>query len=184
MLKRIFNLLGYIPKDEAEIYARQYASHSVAPGKPIEPGDELIFAHRVMRRYDHSISEIQSKLLKAEKAAHELIEQTRYTLESAALVLQEKNTNAAEQLHCISRCLPYILSGRRHWEECPGDAVVSIDARRAVEKLANDCGFELPKDSVEAVKCLLELSSLLLVPAYSLPVDGLRVRYPVNRESV
>ncbi|CAJ0807614.1 MULTISPECIES: hypothetical protein [Ralstonia] len=115
----------------------------------------------------------------AERAAHELVEEARYTLGAAAEVLAEKNQATGATLADIARVLPYVLSGRRHWNDQPCDGNATR-VKAEAQAIARSHGFELPCDPIEAVKALLELSSMLLVPSYSLPIEGLKVLYPLE----
>ena len=129
---------------------------------------------------DRRIAELEALTARVESHAHLLVEQTRYTLESAAQVLEQQNLARGEAIAKIAHTLPYVFSGRRH---CTGsemaDAYASKSAIETASAITRAHGFELPNDPVEAVKSLLELSSMLFVPSYSLPVTGLQIRYPV-----
>ncbi|MCM3583731.1 hypothetical protein M3795_25000 [Ralstonia pickettii] len=128
---------------------------------------------------DHLIAEWKARAETAERAAHELVEETRYTLGAAAEILSKSNKASGDALTKIAHVLPYVLSGRRHWD----DYLSETDAARVraeAQAITRAHGFELPDRPTEAVKSLLELSSMLLVPSYSLPVEGLRIRYPLK----
>lgn len=130
---------------------------------------------------DRLIAQWKVRAETAERAAHELVEETRYALGAAAEVLSEKSQVTGATLASIARVLPYVLSGRRHWDDFPfefeGNAT---DAKAKAQAIARAHGFELPSNPTEAVKALLELSSMLLVPSYSLPVEGLKIRHPLE----
>lgn len=144
------------------------------------------------KRYKADLAELQARLAKqtarvfelearaaqAERTAHVFAEEARYTLEAAAIAVHGDNIN--NDLGAIAGALPYLYSGRRHWDE-KADPGVAADAKRAARMIAQEHGFELPSDPVEAVKSMLELSSMLLVPSFSLPVQGLKVRYPIRQ---
>ncbi|MCL6486472.1 MAG: hypothetical protein I4O49_20260 [Janthinobacterium lividum] len=128
---------------------------------------------------DCLIAEWKARAETAERTAHELVEETRYTLGAAAQVLSEKDKTTGDTLASIAHVLPYVLSGRRHWNDTPFDGNPTR-AKAAAQAIAHAHGFELPTDPVEAVKALLDLSSMLLVPSYSLPVEDLKRRYPLE----
>lgn len=128
---------------------------------------------------EQRVSELEARLASAERAAHEFVEKARYTLESASLVLSEKHKEAGEALASVAHVLPYVLSGRRHWDG-PSFPESAESARENAEAISRAYGFELPCDPTVAVKSLFDLSSMLLVPSHSLPVEGLRCRYPVK----
>jgi len=120
--------------------------------------------------------ELEARAERAAQAAHEFAEEARYTLESAALAVNSPNSD----LHTIAHALPYLYSGRRHWND-QFHPDIAADARVGAQQVTRAYGFELPADPVEAVKSILELASMLLVPSHSLPVEGLKIRYPVER---
>lgn len=128
---------------------------------------------------DRQIFELEARAERAEKTAHMLAEETRYTLESAAQLVSEGDPKTGETLANIAHVLPYVFSGRRHWDDpgYPKAVATALDTARATTR---EYGFELPDDPAEAVISLLELSSMLFVPSHSLPVDGLRIRHPVT----
>ncbi|MGG5276380.1 hypothetical protein [Pseudomonas syringae pv. coryli] len=124
------------------------------------------------------VVELEARAVIAEKAAHEFAEETRYVLEAAAIAVYGSNTN--NDLGTIAHALPYLCSGRRHWSE-QADPVAAADAKLSAQVTTRKHGFELPSAPVEAVKSILELSCMLLVPAFKAPVEGLRSRYPVAK---
>lgn len=120
--------------------------------------------------------ELEARVERAERVAHEFAEEVRYTLESAALAVHGTNSD----LHTIAHALPYLYSGRRHWND-QSHPEISADARVGAQQVTRAYGFELPTDPAEAVKSILELACMLLVPSHSLPVEGLKIRYPVEQ---
>lgn len=124
------------------------------------------------------VFELEARAEQAEKAAHIFVEEVRYTLEAAAAAVSAGNVK--NDLSTIAMALPYLYSGRRHWNEKP-QLDIALEARLGARMLAREFGFELPTDPVEAVKSMLELSCMLLVPSQTEPVQGLRIRYPVQR---
>lgn len=129
---------------------------------------------------DRRIAELEARVERAERVAHEIVEQARYTLESAALVLSDGDNLSGEALATVAHTLPYVFSGRRHWAERSPSPGSAESAKAKVQAITRAHGFELPREPAEAVISLLKLSSKLLVPSFSLPVEGLRVRYPVT----
>jgi hypothetical protein len=129
-----------------------------------------------LSQQESRVIELEARAERAERAAHQFAEEARYTLESAAWAVHGRDSD----LHTIAHALPYLYSGRRHWndESHPGTA---SDARVGAQQVARAYGFELPPDPVEAVKSILELASMLLMPSNSLPVEGLKIRYPVEQ---
>lgn len=122
----------------------------------------------------HQLAEVNSKALAAERTAHFLVEQMRYTLQAVA----PTSTNE-EAMSALAHALPYLFSGRRHWDDppmlfCADDM---MDSARAV---ARDFGFALPDDPAHAVQSLLELAAMLLNPGASWPVEMLRSSHPVR----
>lgn len=118
--------------------------------------------------------ELEARAERAERAAHEFAEEARYALESAASAVHGSDS----ELHTIAHALPYLFSGRRHWND-QSHPEIAADARVGAQQVTRAYGFDLPTDPVEAVKSILELASMLLVPSHSTPVEGLKVRYPV-----
>lgn len=122
------------------------------------------------------VIELEARAERAERAAHEFAEQARYTLESAALAVKGPNSD----LHTVAHALPYLYSGRRHWND-QSRPEIAADARIGAQQVTRAYGFELPTDPAEAVKSILTLASMLLVPSERLPVEGLKTRYPVEQ---
>ncbi len=133
-----------------------------------------------LSEHEARVIELEARAGRAERAAHEFAEEARYTLEAAALVLEAENSQSAASLATIAHALPYVFSGRRHWSEVALPELAT-DARTAAQKVSRSYGFELPTEPVEAVKSIMELASMLLVPSFSLPVEGLKIRYPVKQ---
>ncbi|MGN7104859.1 hypothetical protein ACTHR6_24825 [Ralstonia holmesii] len=128
---------------------------------------------------DRLIAKWKVRAETAERAAHELVEETRYTLGAAAEVLSKSDKAAGDALAKIAHVLPYVLSGRRHWDDYLSETDAA-SVRATAQAISRAHGFELPSHPTEAVKSLLELAMMLLVPSYSLPVEGLRIRYPLK----
>lgn len=55
MFKQLLNRLGYISKEEAESIALARARESVAQIEALKPGDEIIYASAVIRKYGFRI---------------------------------------------------------------------------------------------------------------------------------
>lgn len=74
--------------------------------------------------------------------------------------------------------LPYLLSGRRHWDgpEMQGGADSAV---LRAQQLAAEYGFSLPDDPVHRVKAMFDLAMALFNPALSLPLEGLRNHHPL-----
>lgn len=124
---------------------------------------------------------LEARAERAEEAAHRFAEEARYALESAAIAA-DLNSPAYRALKAIAHALPYVYSGRRHWAE-PPQPEITADALQAARSVTRAYGFELPADPVEAVVSIMELSSMLLVPAHDMPVEGLKIRYPLQQTS-
>lgn len=129
-----------------------------------------------LSRREARVIELEARAERAERAAHEFAEKARYALESAALAVRGPDSD----LHTIAHALPYLYSGRRHWND-QSHPEIAADARVGAQQVTRAYGFELPTDPAEAVKSILELASMLLVPSHSLPVEGLKIRYPVEQ---
>lgn len=127
---------------------------------------------------ERHISELEARVECAEKTAHSFVEETRYALESAAEAMAKNDRETGATLASIAHVLPYVLSGRRRWGD-PSPPEAAADAKEMAKATTRAYGFELPSDAAEGVKSLLELSSMLFVPSHSLPVERLRIRYPV-----
>lgn len=123
---------------------------------------------------DRQIAEASSKALAAERTAHFLVEQMRYTLQAVA----PTSTNE-EAMSALAHALPYAFSGRRHWDDPPALYCANdmMDSARAV---ARDFGFALPDDPAHAVQSLLELAAMLVNPCASWPVEMLRSSHPIR----
>lgn len=131
---------------------------------------------------DVKIAQLEARSAALEKSRHDLVEEMRYVIESGAEAVAQADVHRANQLKALGHVLPYILSGRRHWDE-PGEFASAQYALEEAGKLAETSGFTLPTDPVEAVKAMLDLAFMLFTPSYSLPVEGLRIRYPLRADS-
>jgi len=85
----------------------------------------------------------------------------------------------SESLSRLAHALPYVLSGRRHWNELspPETSERMLTEAHAV---VHRYGFDLPDDSVRAVHAMLDLAAMLLNPSASYPVEGWRASHPIN----
>ncbi|MDR8092951.1 hypothetical protein KPB05_36450 [Burkholderia gladioli] len=125
---------------------------------------------------DRRISELTGRAAKAERAAHEVVEQMRYVLEVAA---EAGRADDAETLGSIGHVLPYVLSGRRHWgEPAPAESVTeNLSTARCI---ASTHGFELPNDPAMAVVSLLDVAAMLFNSNRTFPVEGWRKMSPLH----
>lgn len=123
---------------------------------------------------ERQVAEVSSKAAAAERTAHFLVEQMRYTLQAVA----PTSTNE-EAMSALAHALPYVLSGGRHWDD-PPMLFCADDMMNSARAVAREYGFALPDDPVHAVQSLLELSAMLLNPGASWPVEMLRSSHPIR----
>ncbi len=116
---------------------------------------------------DQCIAELEAKAKHAERAAHWFSEGARYSLETAAQVIEKDAPARSKELATIAYALPYIFSGRSNWEDRPRIEAAD-DARAMALKVARQYGIELPDDPVYAVRCLLRLSITAFSRQFSL----------------
>jgi septal ring factor EnvC (AmiA/AmiB activator) len=128
---------------------------------------------------DKRIAELEAKAIRAEQTAHKFTEEARYSLETAAEVIEKADAARGEQLAAIAFALPYVFAGRRSLND-PLCSRTSGEARARAVKVARQYGIELPDDPVHAVRCLLRLSITVLKPELSLPVEHMRGAWPVK----
>lgn len=128
---------------------------------------------------DQCIAELKAKAKHAEQAAHWFSEEARYSLETAAEVIEKDDPARSKELATIAFALPYLFSGRRNWEEKPR-VEEAAEARAMALRVARQYGIELPDDRVHAVRCLLRLSITVLKPELSLPVEHMRSAWPAK----
>lgn len=126
-----------------------------------------------MAAKERHVAELASKAAAAERTSHFLVEQMRYTLQAVA----PTSTNE-KAMSTLAHALPYVLSGRRHWDD-PPELICADDMMASARAVARDFGFALPNDPVHAVQSLLELAAMLLNPSASWPVEMLRSRHPI-----
>lgn len=129
---------------------------------------------------DQRIAELEAQVLRTEKAAHHFTEEARYSLETAAEVIEKDDPAQAKALATIAYTLPYVFAGRRHWDDLPCSRMAE-EARAMALQLTRQYGFELPDDPVHAVRCLFRLSITVLKPELSLPVEHMRNAWPAKQ---
>jgi len=134
--------------------------------------------HELLVERENQLAQLHTRVRNAERAAHKLAENTRYTLESAAYAFEDINKEASHSLHAIAHALPYVFAGRRHWQDHQ-DPALTAKARAGANAVTRAHGFELPTDPLAAVVSLLALASMLFVPSHCEQVEGLRHAYPV-----
>jgi hypothetical protein len=125
---------------------------------------------------ERHVAEVAAKAVAAERTSHFLVEQMRYTLQAVAPTSTNEGAMSA-----LAHALPYVFSGRRHWDDPPMQFCADdmMDSARGV---ARSFGFALPDDPAHAVQSLLELAAMLLNPSASWPVEMLRSSHPVRAE--
>jgi len=148
----------------------------------------FISTHRHKQQIDRLAAELKGKVeqiaalerraIEAERTRHEFIEELRYVIEAGGDHVIGNDPLRGEHLRTLGHVLPYLLSGRRHWNdpELPG---IADSAVLRGKQLAAEYGFTLPDDPVDAVKAMLDLALALFNPALSLPLKGLRNRHPL-----
>lgn len=125
---------------------------------------------------DQRINDLVVRAVKAERDAHKLVEQMRYVLEVAGYAGRATD---AEAIAGIGHVLPYVLSGRRHWDE-PAMPDMAAEHISAARRIAAAHGFELPDDPAMAVASLLDVAAMLFNPDRSFPVEGWRNMRPLR----
>lgn len=128
---------------------------------------------------DKLIAALQSQVANLEKSRHQFVEAARYVIESGSDVVRTMDADRGEELCELANTLPFLLSGRRHWDG-PRFKQSSEGMRSAAERIASDNGFELPKDPVAAVMALFDLATALFSPGRSVPLETLRKRFPAE----
>ncbi|HDR9133262.1 TPA: hypothetical protein QDA91_004407 [Burkholderia vietnamiensis] len=131
---------------------------------------------RYLAERDRRISELTERAENAERGAHHVIEQMRYVLEVAG---DAGRATDAETIGTIGHVLPYVFSGRRHWNEPAPPESVS-ENMSAARRIALMHGFELPDNPVMAVASLLDVAAMLFNPTRTFPVEGWRNMHPVR----
>lgn len=119
-----------------------------------------------------------------EQSQHEIVEKCRYVLEAGAVVLELSDGHRAKELKVLAHHLPYLLNGRRHWNDLTdfaGAGAAWSEAKGLAEIYG---GFTLPEDPIEAVKAMLDLASMLFMPAWSVPVEALQKRFPLDHDRI
>lgn len=127
---------------------------------------------------DQRISALTARAVKAERGAHEVVEQMRYVLEVAG---DAGRADDAETLGGIGHVLPYVFSGRRHWDDPDMPELVGVRVS-AAQHIAAAHGFELPDDPAMAVASLLDVAAMLFNPARTFPVERWRNMRPLRNE--
>ena len=128
---------------------------------------------------DEQIADLERRAVEAERTRHDFMEEVRYVIEAGGDHVIGNDPLRGEHLRTLGHVLPYLLSGRRRWNdpELPGIADSSV---LRAKQLAAAYGFILPDDPVDAVKAMLDLALVLFNPALSLPLEGLRNRHPLT----
>lgn len=129
---------------------------------------------------DNAIAALEKQLIEAERTRHDFIEEVRYVIEAGGHHVGGSDSRRGEHLKIVGYILPYLLSGRRHWidPEMPDIAGPAIESGK---QLAAEYGFVLPDDPECAVKAMLDLALVLFNPAFSLPLERLQNRYPLEQ---
>lgn len=128
-----------------------------------------------LRASEWRVTDLEQRLSQVERSRHEFVEQMRYVLEAGGEALEEVDTLRGENLKRLGHVLPYLLTGRRHWDEAGVE-----DAGRVVleaRKLAAQQGFALPAEPASGVLAMLDVAITLFNPSRSDPVERLKDRY-------
>ncbi len=125
---------------------------------------------------DQRINDLVARAVKAERDAHRLVEQMRYVLEVAGYAGRATD---AETIGGIGHVLPYVLSGRRHWDD-PAIPDMAAEHISTARQIAATHGFELPDDPAMAVASLLDVAAMLFNPDRTFPVEGWRNLRPLR----
>ena len=133
-----------------------------------------------LRSKDESIAALEKRAIEAERTRHDFIEGVRYVIEAGGYHVGSSDSLRGERLKTLGHVLPYLLSGRRHWID-PEMPKIADSAIASGKQLAAEYGFTLPNDPEYAVKAMLDLALVLFNPALSLPLEGLRNFYPLER---
>ncbi|HGW5540865.1 TPA: hypothetical protein ACNIM8_005951 [Pseudomonas aeruginosa] len=128
---------------------------------------------------DQRIAELEAQVKHAQQTAHVFTEEARYSLETAAEVIEQADPARGQQLAAIAFAMPYVFAGRRSLND-PPCSVTSGEARARALKVVRQYGIELPDDPVKAVRCLFRLSITVLKPELSLPVEHMRNAWPAK----
>lgn len=131
-----------------------------------------------LRRKCEQLEAMEQRVVEAERSRHEIMEMVRSVIEEGGNVVSSNDALRGENLRTIGHVLPYLLSGRRHWNglEMPE---LADSASLNAKQLAAEYGFSLPGDPVDAVKAILNLALVLFNPALSLPLEGLKNLHPM-----
>lgn len=128
----------------------------------------------------NTVEELRAKLNESEKEKHNLVEQVRYTLQTAVREIDKAEVDTGK-LEYVSESLPYLLSGFRHWDE--QEIIINHNSiREDMSEVARKYNFELPLDGYQAVMAMLNLSMTLMNPLQSAPLESLQQQYPVKKE--
>lgn len=134
-------------------------------------------ATELKSREEH-IAVLDRRVIEAKRTRHEFIEEVRYVIEAGADHVSDTDSLRGERLKTLGHVLPYLLSGRRHWDD-PEMPEIAGSAVLEARQLAAEFGFSLPDDPVHAVKAMFDLAMALFNPSLSLALKGLQCRHPL-----
>lgn len=131
--------------------------------------------NELLQRKEAEIAVLERRISKGERSRHEIIEKVRSVIEAAGHRVGTTSAEQGEGLAGIGYALPYLLSGRRHWEG-PTIKEGSELAIQNASEIARKHGVSLPADPVQAVKAALDIALALINPACNVPLTALRNR--------
>lgn len=116
---------------------------------------------------------------KSEEEKHNIVEQMRYTLQVASWLIGNKDMQCDAE--SIAECLPYLLSGFRHWQEREMYNHHHVESIRiGMSEIARKYNFELPSGGYDAVMAMLSLSMSLFYPDNTCQLELLKQQYPLS----
>lgn len=141
---------------------------------------EVADLYRQIEQREQHIAELEADVKRAEQTAHKFTEEARYTLTAAAEVIERDSPERGKELATIAHTLPYVFSGRRHWDDWPCTRTAGENRAMALA-VTRRYGIELPDDPVKAVVCLLALSITVLKPEQTTPAEYMRNAWPAKK---
>lgn len=132
---------------------------------------------------DKQISALEKRAIEAERTRHNFLEEMRYVIEAGGEHVNGSNSLRGEHLKTLAHVLPYLLDGRRNWNDQKIPEIAESAVLNA-KQLATEYGFSLPNEPELAVQAMLDIAKFIFNPKLLLPLQGLRNLYPISPKRV